>query len=181
MQRYVIVSGIPASGKSTIGHAVAAALELPILDKDEILEAMFDSQGVGNAEWRSRLSRTADETLQEMALRSDSAVITSWWRHPLSRVNSGTPVEWLSSLQGLVVELHCVCSPQVATERFLARQRHAGHLDHSKTRDEVLAGFQEHAALGPLGIGRVLMVSTERNVDLKVLLAQIDFPPKFML
>jgi AAA domain len=181
MQRHIIVSGIPASGKSTVGHAVAAALGFPILDKDEILEALFDTEGTGNAEWRTRLSRAADKTLQEMALRSNSAVITSWWRHPLSRVNSGTPVEWLSSLPGLVVELHCVCSPQVAAERFLARKRHEGHLDYLKTPDEVLTGLQEHAALGPLGIGRLVMVSTEQSVDLTVLLAQIDFQSKSML
>lgn len=50
MQRHIIVSGIPASGKSTIGRAVAAALELAMLDKDEILETLFSSRGVGNAE-----------------------------------------------------------------------------------------------------------------------------------
>lgn len=174
MLRHIIVTGIPASGKSTVGHAVATALELPMLDKDEILEAMFDSQGVGNAEWRSRLSRAADETLQERALRSGSAVITSWWRHPSSQFDSGTPVEWLSSLPGVMVELHCVCSPRIATERFLSRQRHDGHLDSSKTHVEVLASFQQQAALGPLRVGRVVEVNTEGSLRLKTVLAQID-------
>ena len=174
MQLQIIVSGIPASGKSTVGHAVAAALGLPMLDKDEILEALFDSKGVGNAEWRARLSRVADETFQELALRSDSTVLTSWWRHPLSQVDSGTPVEWLSSLRGVVIELHCVCSPQVATARFLARRRHEGHLDRSKTYDDVLATFRQHAALGPLGVGPVISVNTEREVELLTLLAEVD-------
>ena len=43
MKPYVIVTGLPASGKSTLGRAVAAALGLPMLDKDDILEALFDS------------------------------------------------------------------------------------------------------------------------------------------
>jgi len=178
MQRHIIVTGIPASGKSTIGHAVAAALGLAMLDKDEILEAMFNSQGVGNAEWRTRLSRAADEALQERALRSDGAVITSWWRHPASHLDSGTPIEWLSSLPGVGVELHCICSPHVATERFLSRKRHEGHLDLLKTHAEVLSSFQQHAALGPLGVGRVVEVNTERSVELRTLLAQIDFASK---
>lgn len=73
MQRYIIVTGIPASGKSTVGHSVAAALGLAMLDKDEILESMFNSEGVGNAEWRARLSRAADEVLQERAMLSGGA------------------------------------------------------------------------------------------------------------
>jgi thymidylate kinase len=174
MRRYIIVTGIPASGKSTVGHAVAAALGLPMLDKDEILEAMFNSEGVGNAEWRTRLSRAADKTLKEKALRLDSAVIASWWRHPSSQIHSGTPVEWLSLLPGVVIELYCLCSPQVAAERFLSRKRHEGHLDDRKTHGDLLAGFQQHAALGPLGVGRVLTVNTEQGVELETLLAQIN-------
>ncbi|MCM3871064.1 MAG: AAA family ATPase [Pyrinomonadaceae bacterium] len=181
MQRHIIVTGIPASGKSTVGRAVAAALGLPMLDKDEILEAMFNSQGIGNVEWRTQLSRAADATLQERALGLESTVVASWWRHPSSQVDSGTPVEWLASLPGVVIEIHCVCSPQMATERFLSRKRHEGHLDRLKTYDDVLVGFQQHAALGPLGIGQLVIVNTERSVELETLLDQIDFLSKFVL
>jgi len=174
MQLNVIVTGIPASGKSTIGRAVAAALGLPMLDKDEILEAMFNSQGVGDFEWRRRLSRAADDILQAMAREGRGAVIASWWRHPASGIDSGTPVDWLSSLPGVLIELHCTCSPQVAAERFLSRKRHLGHLDQLKTHDEVLAGFQQQAALGPLGIRSLVKVNTEQSVDLRTLLAQIE-------
>ena len=174
MQRHIIVSGIPASGKSTIGRAIADALGMPMLDKDEILEAMFDEQGIGNAEWRTRLSRAADEAFKETALRSREAVITSWWRHPASLADSGTPVEWLSSLPGVVVEIHCVCGPHIAAERFLSRTRHAGHLDHWKTQEELMASFQQHAVLGPLGLGQVVLIDTEQALDLKDLLAEIE-------
>jgi len=147
-----------------------------MLDKDEILEVMFNTKGVGNAEWRTQLSRAADETLKERALRSWSAVITSWWRHPSSAIDSGTPIDWLSSLQGTVIELHCVCSPHIAAERFLSRRRHAGHLDHLKSLDDILPGFQQHAALGPLGLGQVVTVNTEQTVEMGILLAQIRTP-----
>ena len=74
----------------------------------------------------------------------------------------------------MLIELYCVCSPQIAADRFLSRQRHKGHLDHLKTRAEVLANFEEQAALGPLGVARVVKVNTERDVDLNRLLAEID-------
>lgn len=175
MQGYVIVTGIPASGKSTVGQAVAAALKLEMLDKDEILEALFISRGVGNADWRRELSHAADEELKQKALRSRGAVISSWWHHPASDVDTGTPVEWLSSLTGVVVELHCVCSPNIAAERFMTRERHEGHLDRYKTHAELLSSFEQQAALGPLGIGSLVSVNTEREVKLEIVLAQIDF------
>ena len=174
MQRYIIISGIPASGKSTVGRAVAATLGLVFLDKDDFLEAMFHSRGIGDAQWRARLSRDADETLREQAFRSDGAVITSWWRHPSSQLESGTPVEWLSSLPGVVTELHCVCDPQIAARRFLSRRRHSGHLDHLKKRADVLTDFQQQAALGPLGLARVIEINTGGTVDVTALAAQID-------
>ena len=70
MQRYIIVTGIPASGKSTIGYLVAKALGLPVLDKDEILEATFNSQGIGNAKWRSQLSRAAESIIRWLNQRN---------------------------------------------------------------------------------------------------------------
>jgi|SRR5688500_9325927 len=174
MQRHIVVTGIPASGKSTIGQAVAAALGLPMLDKDDILEFLFTTEGIGNAEWRKRLSRKADELLEHRALQTGSAVLTSWWRHPASQHDTGTPVEWVASLPGVVLEIYCCCSPEVATKRFLSRQRHEGHLDQLKTHAELLASFQQSADFGPLGLGLIIEVNTERSVDLSSLIAEIE-------
>jgi hypothetical protein len=171
--RFLIVTGLPASGKSTVGAAVAAALALPFLDKDDILEALFESLGAGDAPWRSRLSRAADQVLRRLALRSQGAVIASWWQHPLSQVSSGTSPDWLSSLPGELIEVHCKCNPRVAAERFFARRRHAGHLDASKSKAEELARFEQFASHGALGMGRVVEVDTEQDLDLGALLDQI--------
>src|SRR6185436_9292554 len=119
MKQFVVVTGLPASGKSTVGAAVATTLGLPLFDKDVILEALFESLGVGDGEWRMRLSRAADEVLRRQVLGSRGAVVASWWRHPLSEAPSGTPTEWLSSLPGALIEIYCKCRPETAAERFL--------------------------------------------------------------
>lgn len=80
MSRFIVVSGLPASGKSTIGAALSTGLGLPLLDKDDILEALFDELGVGDAAWRTTLSRAADRILETLAERSRAAVVVSWWR-----------------------------------------------------------------------------------------------------
>jgi AAA domain len=161
MSLFVIVSGLPASGKSTLAQRLAERLELPWLDKDVILEALFDGLGTGDREWRKRLSRAADEVLRRQALRLQGAVITSWWRHPSSGSESGTDTQWLSQLPGPMVELHCVCRAELAAERFVSRRRHAGHLDAEKSFHEILTSFEEQALLGPLGIGPLVEVPTE--------------------
>lgn len=161
MGRYVIVSGLPGSGKSTLARRLAPGLGLPLLDKDDILEALFESLGIGDADWRQRLSRSADEVLRRLATQMEGAVLVSWWRHPKAEGESGTPTEWLSSLPGKRVEVYCVCEPRVAAERFLGRTRHAGHLDRTKNREDLAADFERLAALGPLGVGRVVRAGTD--------------------
>ncbi len=172
--QHLIVSGIPASGKSTIARALSEALSLEMLDKDEILEALFDKEGIGDAQWRTALSRTADEILRERARQSASSVIVSWWRHPASTSASGTPTEWLSDLPGNLIEVNCVCDPAIAAKRFKSRTRHRGHLDQFKSHDDLEASFKAHAALGPLGIGRLIRVNTEGSVELADVLSKIN-------
>jgi len=171
---YLIVTGIPASGKSTIARALSAELRWEILDKDEILEELFNEKGIGDLHWRTILSRTADEILRERTSRSQSSIIVSWWRHPASTIVSGTPIEWLSDLPGVLIEIRCICDPTIAVERFKSRIRHRGHLDQFKPPVDLLPSFQQQAAFGPLGIGHLIEVNTESTVELADLLSMIN-------
>ena len=172
--QHLILTGIPASGKSTIARALSEEIGLEMFDKDEILEDLFNEKGIGDVHWRSILSRTADEILQERASRSESSIIVSWWRHPASTLISGTPIDWLSDLPGVLIEINCICDPAIAVERFKSRIRHRGHLDQFKSSAGLLAAFQQQAALGPLGIGRLVEVNTEATVVLADVLFRIS-------
>ncbi len=144
-----------------------------MLDKDDMLEALFERHGIGNADWRRRLSRMADHELIERASKLPAVVIASWWQHPRSLAASGTPSEWLRSLPGEVIEIYCVCKPSVAAARLVQRTRHPGHVDGQYTFDALLERFQTQASFGPLGVGRAIEVSTESEPDIAKLLEQL--------
>ena len=161
--QFVVVSGLPGSGKSTVGSRIAPLLGLEMIDKDAILEGFFGSGDV-DPEERNRLSRQADHALRKKAEMSDGAVLVSHWRRPELSSISGTPTDWLGTLPG-VVEVYCRCSPATAARRFLERTRHAAHGDDAKNPELVLEQFHALDALGPLGIGKQVTADTEHDID----------------
>jgi hypothetical protein len=174
VNRFIVITGLPASGKSTTGRCIADVLALPRIDKDDFLEALLQQSEMPDAKRRQELSRQADEVFRASALTQREAVLISWWRHPRSLRNSGTPSDWLSLLPGTLVELHCSCKPRVAAERFARRRRHPAHLDAERSHSQLLDQFQEQVLLGPLGAGILIEVDTNKPIDTEALLIQID-------
>lgn len=147
---FVIVSGLPASGKTALGRAVAERLATTLLDKDDFLEDRFAAFPEIDPDLRQLLSRESDTELAQEAAKLQAGVIVSFWRPRGEAVAYGTPTEWIAELHAPVIELHCRCRPDTARQRFAARTRHPGHNDATR-----LSGlgrqFEELAALGPLG------------------------------
>jgi adenylate kinase family enzyme len=165
MAQTIIVSGLPASGKSTLAQALGAVLGLLVIDKDDFLERHLVDRASFSAGYREESSRRADQEFEDAARQADSAILVSHWRHPKSESQSGTPTEWLRELDD-AVEIYCVCSPPVAVERFRSRVRHPGHGDSRWNQDETLQQFETFAGYGPLGIRRLIIVNTQEHLDI---------------
>ena len=56
---FVVVSGLPGAGKSTIGRVLADQLQVPCLDKDDFLDRLLKNSSDPQRE-RATLSRSAD-------------------------------------------------------------------------------------------------------------------------
>ncbi|KAI9021322.1 P-loop containing nucleoside triphosphate hydrolase protein [Hyaloraphidium curvatum] len=172
-QLVVVISGVPGSGKTTIGRPLARALGLPFLDKDDILEALFDSLGCGSPAERQRLSRAADGVLRCVAENARGAVLCSFWRPPGLAIASGTPCDWLQDLGARIIELRCMCPPDVAAARFAARKRHPGHQDAVRTPADLREQLGALDALGPLGVGALIEIDATGGVDVDRLAARV--------
>ncbi len=163
---FVVMSGLPGSGKTTLGRRLAALLALAMLDKDDILDALLNTVGSPDPQSRQMLSRASDAVMETIAANSPGAVLSSFWRRERLTTTSGTPTAWLHQLpDARLVEVHCVCPPTTAAERFQARRRHRGHHDRRYTTDELIDRFTRLDAEGPLHLGHLVQVDTSSDVD----------------
>ena len=163
---FVIVSGPPASGKSTLAPVVARALGLPLVAKDTIKDALMSVLPVPDVETSRQIGRGAVAAMLAVAADSPAgAVIESNFYRSLA-------VGELGRLPGLVIEVFCRCDQAIARDRYAARAgtRHAGHFDGVRSGEEL---WNDEVAEPVAGGWPLLEVSTDRPVDVGELLAFI--------
>ncbi|MGB3315402.1 MAG: AAA family ATPase [Albidovulum sp.] len=139
----VIVTGLPASGKSTLARALGRALQWPVLDKDDFLEDLFALHDTVTPEKRRSLSREADEAFRVAAKGFEQVILVSHWRPRTGPDGTGTATGWLDTAFDRVIEVHCDCPPERAARQFRNRRRHPGHLDHLKSYDDITRQMAE--------------------------------------
>jgi glucokinase len=152
---------------------LAAVFSLPLFDKDDILDALFDTLGSPDSVSRQRLSRASDTVLMRLAERSRGAVLTSFWRHLGLDGSSGTPCEWLNQLSGLIVEVYCKCPAEIAALRFRRRSRHPGHFDTDKSEETLITQFRLVEERGPLDVGKLIIADTSVQCEVDPLIRKI--------
>jgi adenylate kinase family enzyme len=170
----IVVTGLPGSGKSTIGRKIADALKFDFLDKDDYLAKLFQDRGTGDSNWRQNLSRESDMQFQRDAVISKSVVLVSHWRPIRKDSQSGTPAEWLNQQFSNVVELYCTCSVEEATKRFINRSRHPGHLDSQRSTKEILEWMTNYQQALPLSLGTFESIETDSDVQLNKIIDRLS-------
>lgn len=159
---FVIVSGPPGSGKSTIAGPLATRLRLPLLGKDMIKEALMDTLGVRSVEESRRVGGASISVLLALAQANGRGVLESNWSAPLA-------TEAFRNLSGNIVEVFCEVDPPESRRRYLDRasSRHPGHFDRDRGNDWSL---WEAPATQPVAGGwPVIRLDTSVSVDIDAL------------
>src|SRR5690348_5875164 len=81
-RQFVLVSGAPAAGKTTLARSLAPLLGLSLIAKDDIKEALFDALGgpPGDLAWSRKVGGAAMETLWRLAEQSAGAILEANFR-----------------------------------------------------------------------------------------------------
>ena len=161
---YVVVSGPPASGKSTLAPVLARELKLPLVAKDTIKDALMSVLFVPDVEASRELGRGAVAAMLAIAAESPiGAVIESNFYRSVAG-------ETIGKLPGAVVEVFCRCPKAVALERYRRRagSRDAGHFDDDREVDEL---WNDEVAEPVDGGWPLLEVDTSHPVDVAAIVA----------
>lgn len=162
----IVITGLPASGKTTLARLLGEELGFLVIDKDDFLEELLASVQEFNADFRHRSSREADRQFEEAARAAGDVILVSHWQGPDERRESGTPSSWLREFDS-VIEIACKCSVKTAVQRFRSRNRHLGHGDNRSDLSVLLNWFEEDSLRGPLNLGPLIEVDTETPVDIQ--------------
>ncbi|GAA1493565.1 AAA family ATPase [Curtobacterium herbarum] len=170
----IIVNGMPGSGKSTVGAALAEVLGCPFLSKDRVKEPLADIAGPTIPS--AVLGGIAMDTVWSMAGAVENGVVVDAVLLP-SRDRDFLEAGLTTAGSPRVVEVWCDVDRANAEARLRERYepgtlpiRHDVHGDLAA----ILAFWDEHeATAGPVGVGPVVRVQTDRPYDVGGLVQEI--------
>lgn len=163
---FIVVTGPPASGKSTVSATLAETLGLPLIAKDTMKDVLIDVLGADDVQRSRELGRAAVAVLKTVVAGLPGAVIDSVW------VDRPAAVHWLGRLPGPVVEVFCRCARDVLEQRYRQRAsvRPAGNFDLERDPDELWSDEYQRPLAGPW---RVIEVDTTGSADLTLVIADL--------
>ncbi len=154
----VIVGGAPATGKTTLAYELGRSLELPVITKDDIKEALATPFETGDRDWSRQLGIAAYSVLFTLAERvlvgGQGLILESNFRCGIS----DGPLRALAALGPTAV---IVCRTPNARQRFAERAvrgRHRVHID-SAVLDEWTGDDAAHQI--DIGTPRLVVDTTD--------------------
>lgn len=172
----VVVTGPPASGKSTIARELASELRIPFLSKDELKERLYEEIGSGE-ELESEIERSATAILYSVARSNLTVGVSVLVESNFDRESDTAP---LRDLGARIVQVHCGGDTDALVRHFAERsaggKRHPGHdddpADAGELRRKIDSGLWD-----PLDLpGELIRVEASRGqVDVKSIASRSVF------
>ncbi|HEX8995685.1 MAG TPA: ATP-binding protein [Ktedonobacterales bacterium] len=157
----VVITGKPATGKTTLGRRLAVDLRLPFFSKDSLKETLFDSLGADDRAWSRRLGIASFALLRhisEAMLSAGQSLIveanfldgydTPYYQTLVTRHGAHVAQIWLTA------------TPETIAQRFEQRaasdERHPGHVELANL--DIFRPALLHNVDGPLSLDGALQI-----------------------
>ncbi len=128
----ILVTGIPAAGKSTMAEFLAERLELPVISKDSLKELLYDTIGFCSREGKVKLGIAAMNTmyyLAEQLMKRKQAFILE---NNFENISKEGLLSLLETYAYKAITVTLTGDYQKIYQRFLKRNdspdRHRGHV-----------------------------------------------------
>lgn len=159
----IVVSGRPASGKSTLARQLSSSLGLPTISKDLIKEALFESLGSADRESSIQLGKASFDVLLKLAGQFQLAKVP-FILESAFRANDGIAIQSAVG-SAAFLQIYCHAPVEVLIERFVHRadsgSRHEGHADADNI-DELRSNLHSGTYAALQLPGRLLRLDTSR-------------------
>ena len=142
----VIVSGAPASGKTSVAEELAARLRIPIISKDTFKETLYETIGSDDA-LEPAIERAGLALLFSVVESQLDAGVSVVAESNFDASSDLEPIRELARAHDVrVVQVHCRRDEERLLDRFVVRiadgRRHPGHGDEPEDVEEVRAKLE---------------------------------------
>lgn len=175
----MLVSGPPGAGKTTLSRQLAEGLGLPLFDRDDFKDLLFDVLGWSDREWSRRIGAASWELMYLVAERLLDAGSSLILESNFDRTYHEARLRRLAAEHPhTLVEVRCAAEPAVLARRFRERwqegRRHPGHASEELAREETfLLHLAERDYRPQPHASHVVDVDTNGPVDAQALVREI--------
>lgn len=128
----ILVTGIPASGKSTMARFLAEAFGLPVISKDRIKECMYDAIGFRSREEKVKLGIASMQIMYDMAEELMKSGLSFILENNFENISKDGLLSILEKYEYKAITVTLTGDYKTIYQRFLERNRdpgrHPGHV-----------------------------------------------------
>jgi predicted kinase len=131
----IIITGLPGTGKTTLGRKLAKEFGIPFICKDDIKEILFNGLGWQDREWSKKIGGSSYSLLYfitESLLRVDKPLIVETNFNP--QFANQTFLDLKEKYDFIPFQIRCYADGKILFDRFANRansdERHPGHIDN---------------------------------------------------
>ena len=128
----ILVTGIPASGKSTMARFLAEAFGLPVISKDRIKECMYDTIGFRSREEKVKLGTASMQIMYDLTEELMKSARPFILENNFENVSKEGLLTILEKYEYKAITVTLTGDYKIIYQRFLERNRdpgrHPGHV-----------------------------------------------------